>query len=183
VDLTWCTQPVARLLALAEDGERPFGLLSPRSITPPPAARLLHAAAPAQWFPGARSPAGALAGLWLYFGSYDDAHRVAQELDTPEGSYWHAIVHRLEPDAENANYWSRRTGPHPVHAPLLAEARTIVQAHPGCGLKLGRVWDAERFTAFCEHARAQPGSLAERAAIAIQHAEWRLLFAWCGMRP
>lgn len=183
MDLAWCSQPVVHLLALADGGERPLGLLSPRSITPPEAAPLLHAAAPAQWFPGARSPQGALAGLWLYFGAYDDAHRVAQELDTPEGSYWHAIVHRLEPDAANAGYWSGRAGPHPVHTPLLAEARTIVHAHPGCGLALGREWDAERFTAFCEHARTSPDSLAEQAAIGIQHAEWRLLFAWCGMRP
>lgn len=183
MDLTWCSPPVAQLLALADHGERVIGLLSPRRVTPPQAAGLLAAADAAKWFPGARSPHGAMAGLWLYFGSYDDAHRAAQELDTPEGSYWHAIAHRLEPDAGNSNYWSQRAGPHPVHGALLAEARSIVGARPGCGLELGAQWDPERFTAFCEHARTSPGSAAEEAASLIQHAEWRLVFAWCGMRP
>jgi hypothetical protein len=182
MDLTWCSPEVARLLALADGGERPLGLLSPRRMTPPEAAPLLQADAPAQWFPGARSPQGAMAGLWLYFGSFDDAHRVSQELDTPEGSYWHAIVHRLEPDAGNSNYWSRHTGPHPVHGPLLAEARTSVRAHPGCGLELGPQWEPERFTSFCEQALSSPGSAAELAAGLIQNAEWHLLFQWCGMR-
>jgi len=183
MDLAWCSPQVAQLLALADHGERPIGLLSPRCVTPPQAAGLLAAADPAKWLPGARSPHGAMAGLWLYFGSYDDAHRAAQELDTPEGSYWHAIAHRLEPDAGNSNYWLQRAGPHPVHGPLLAEARSIVRARPGCGLELGAQWDPERFTAFCEHARSSPGSAAEQAASLIQHAEWRLVFAWCGMRP
>lgn len=183
MDLTWCFPEVAELLALAENGERPIGLLSPRRITPPRAAALLLAAEPARWFPGARSPHGAMAGLWLYFGSFEDAHRVAQELDTAEGSYWHAIAHRLDPDAGNSNYWSRRAGPHPVHGPLLTEARATVRTHPRCGLELGEHWESDRFTAFCEHARSSPGSAAEQAAVLIQHAEWRLLWTWCGMRP
>jgi len=182
MDLTWCTQDVARLLALADDGERPLGLLSPRRVTPPQAAPLLAAADPARWFTDARSPLGALAGLWLYFGSYDDAHRVSQDLGTPEGSYWHALVHRLEPDAWNSNYWSRHAGSHPIHEPLLSQARGIVEAHPGCGFAPGRKWEPERFTALCERARAAPGSPAEQAANLIQTAEWHLLFRWCGVR-
>ena len=182
MDLTWCTEDVARLLALAQDGERPLGLISPRQVTPPEAAPLLAAADPDKWFPDARSPLGALAGLWLYFGSYDDAHRLSQELDTAEGSYWHAIVHRLEPDAGNSNYWSGQAGPHPIHAPLLAQAQAIVEAHPGCGFELGRKWEPARFTAFCERARSSPGSAVEKAANLIEYAEWHLLFRWCGVR-
>ena len=36
-----------------------------------------------------------LAGLWLYHDYWDEAHTVAQDIDTSEGSWWHGIVHRL----------------------------------------------------------------------------------------
>lgn len=41
------------------------------------------------------------AGLWLYHDFVEEAHAVSQELETPEGSYWHALVRRREPDFGN----------------------------------------------------------------------------------
>jgi hypothetical protein len=41
------------------------------------------------------------AGLWLLFDFLDEAHQISQELHTPEGSYWHALVHWREPDHSN----------------------------------------------------------------------------------
>jgi hypothetical protein len=182
MDLSWVAEPVAALLALRESGERRMELVSPRRVTPPEALQALRAAAPESWFPEARSPQAALAGLWLYFGAFDEAHELAQNLDTAEGSYWHALVHRLEPDAGNSGYWFRRVGQHPIFPALLEAASPIVSAHPDCGFAPGVRWSPERFTAFCESARGQAGSAAELVAQEIQSAEWRLLFAWCGMR-
>ncbi|UCE62609.1 MAG: hypothetical protein JSU59_06885 [Nitrospirota bacterium] len=62
----------------------------------------------------------ARAGLLLEAGGWDDAHRIVQELDTPEAQYWHSIVHRREPDSSNAKYWFRQVGHHPVMAQLLS---------------------------------------------------------------
>jgi hypothetical protein len=182
MDLSWATEPVTSLLELGNSGERCMDLVSPRLVTPPEAAETLRAAAPEVWFPGARSSEGALAGLWLYFGAFEEAHECAQALETAEGSYWHAIVHRLEPDAANSGYWFRRVGRHEVFPALLEEAARIVAAHPDCGFAPGLHWGPERFTAFCEAARGQPGSGAESVAREIQSVEWRLLFAWCAMR-
>ena len=56
-------------------------------------------------FPRARVPEAALSGLYLYFSCWDEAHVIAQDLSSAEGSFWHGIVHRQEPDAENASYW------------------------------------------------------------------------------
>jgi hypothetical protein len=42
-----------------------------------------------------------LAGLWLYHDFLDPSHTISQGIDTPEGSYWHGLMHRREPDAEN----------------------------------------------------------------------------------
>ncbi len=51
-----------------------------------------------------------MAGLLLLFGCWEQAHQVSQEDDSKEGSYWHGIVHRLEPDNSNAAYWFNRVG-------------------------------------------------------------------------
>jgi hypothetical protein len=42
-----------------------------------------------------------LAGLWLLHDFLDEAHAVSQDIGTVEGSYWHGIMHRREPDYSN----------------------------------------------------------------------------------
>jgi hypothetical protein len=182
MDLGWATEEVAALLELRDSGERRLELVSPRLVTPPEASRRLREAAPEIWFPSARSPQGALAGLWLYFGAFEEAHKIVQDLDAPEGSYWHAIVHRMEPDASNSGYWFRRMGRHEIFPELREQAIRVVATDPDCGFVPGDRWSPERFTAFCEIARGHAGSRAEHVVREIQSSEWRLLFAWCGMR-
>ncbi|MES1249763.1 MAG: hypothetical protein ABUL46_03720 [Chitinophaga rupis] len=50
-----------------------------------------------------------LAALW-YDGKNDweQAHTIAQDLPTKEGSWVHAYLHRKEGDTWNANYWYNR---------------------------------------------------------------------------
>ena len=52
-------------------------------------------------------------GLWLLHHYLDESHQISQSVDTPEGSWWHAIMHRLEGDFGNSKYWYRRVGSHP----------------------------------------------------------------------
>ena len=50
-----------------------------------------------------------LLSLWLAKkGRWDDAHDMAQAIDTPTGSWIHAYLHRVEGDLGNAGYWYRR---------------------------------------------------------------------------
>lgn len=172
---------VAAILALAGGGWRLMPLAG-GTCSSEEAARRLREARAAALFPGARAPEAALSGLWLYFSCLDEAHRVAQEIPTPEGSFWHGIMHRQEPDPGNSAYWFRRTGHHPVFEPLRAEAQQILAEHPGADFELGPAWDPFAFIDFCERARRQPGSEAEQAARKIQRAEWQLLFDYCA-RP
>lgn len=134
-------------------------------------------------FPGARAPEAALAGLWLYFSCFDESHHIAQDIHSPEGSLWHAILHRQEPDSGNAAYWFRRAGHHPVFEDLCRSADSILAVYPEAEFRTGGKWDPFSFIMFCERARQQPGSSSERAALEIQRAEWQLLFGYCAGPP
>src|SRR5277367_5385035 len=72
-------------------------------------------------------PASAYAGLLLFLGDWEKAHTVAQDIETIDGRYWHAIVHRQEPDAGNASYWFGQVGSHPIFPGLRDEAAEILQ--------------------------------------------------------
>lgn len=144
-----------------------------------PAVDALRGRPAAALFPDAFSPEGALAGLWLYLQDFDACHRVAQNLASSEGSYWHGILHRQEPDDWNAGYWFRAAGPHPIHGELLREARELARLHSAAHWQPGARWDAGDFIRFCTRARREPGSAAMELARAVQMAEWRLLFRWC----
>ncbi len=168
-------------MALDQSGDRLMPLAAGRCSSGEAQGRLAAVTA-AELFPHANSSLGALAGLWLYFSCLEQCHSLAQDLHTPEGSFWHGILHRQEPDADNAAYWFRRTGAHPVYGDLREAANEIVSRYPEAEFRSAGAWDPYAFIAFCERARQQPGSPSERAALEIQRAEWQLLFDYCA-RP
>jgi hypothetical protein len=124
-------------------------------------------------------PAGVLAGLWTYCSCFDEAHAVAQDDASVEGSYWHGILHRQEPDAWNSGYWFRRVRSHAVFSPLAEAACEIAERNPGSGFRISQTWDPNAFIDYCESARQKPGSLQEAVALEIQRVEWQLLFDYC----
>lgn len=56
---------------------------------------------------------GELLALWLAKnGRWHEAHEIAQDIDTPLGSWIHAHLHLIEGDLSNAAYWyAGRAGP------------------------------------------------------------------------
>ncbi len=151
---------VASILELDGEGERLMPLVHVACSSPE--ARKLVAAA--------KIPPLLRAGLYLYFDCWEEAHGVAQDINSAEGSYWHAIVHRQEPDAGNAAYWFRQVGEHAIFPALKTRAAEI-------GIPTSARWDPIAFIRYCESAKA--GSIEERKAQEVQRAEWQLLFAWC----
>ncbi len=162
---------VAAILHLDGDGRRLLPLATAGIGSDEARAMIRHAGA-SQLFPRSRAPEAAMAGLYLYFDCWTEAHETAQDIASPEGSYWHAIVHRQEPDAGNSNYWFRQVGTHAIF-PALRDAAA------GIGLAVGPRWKPEAFIEFCERARQNPGSELERQALEVQRAEWQLLFDYC----
>jgi uncharacterized cupin superfamily protein len=50
---------------------------------------------------------------WDAKGNWNQAHEIAQEIPSGEGSWVHAYLHRKEGDSSNAGYWYRQAGkPH-----------------------------------------------------------------------
>ncbi|MCS6864940.1 MAG: hypothetical protein RMJ56_06115 [Gemmataceae bacterium] len=118
-------------------------------------------------------PPACAAGLWLRFDFLDEAHAISQADESdPERNFWHAILHRREPDAWNSKYWFRRVGHHPVLEQLRQAAPRVGYAYSS----------PEAFVDFCEHVR-NSGSDAEATAQRVQQLEWDLLFAWCWEHP
>lgn len=120
-----------------------------------------------------------VSGLWLYHDFLDRSHTVSQSIHTPTGSYWHGIMHRREPDADNAAYWFRRVGAHPVFEPLAESARQIAEAigplKKGSWLAHGKAWDPFRFIELCEACRGHEDE-DQLACRRVSLEEWRLLF-------
>jgi hypothetical protein len=117
--------------------------------------------------------------LFVYLSCFEEAHDFAQSLDSAEGSLWHGVLHRREPDATNAAYWFRRAGGHPIFPDLAGEAREVAGRFPEAQLDFSGGWDPIAFVDVCERARRAPGSALESAAIEIQRAEWQFLFDYC----
>ena len=70
-----------------------------------------------------------LRGLWHdAVGDWEQAHAVAQDLHTPDGSWLHAYLHRKEGDVDNAAYWYRRAGRPVARGALDDEWRALAAA-------------------------------------------------------
>lgn len=172
---------VAAILSLDGNGERLMPLAS-GTCSSEEARAQLSGKSGKSLFPEAEAPEAALSGLWLYFSCLEECHELAQRIDSADGSYWHAILHRQEPDAGNSAYWFRRVGTHPVFDPLQSAAREIVSRTPEIDFRLHARWDPLAFVTFCERARQEAAPAAQQAAMEIQRVEWQLLFDHCA-RP
>lgn len=120
------------------------------------------------------------AGLWLYHNFLDESHQISQELHSPTGSYWHALMHRRAPDFSNAKYWFRHVGEHPLYESLRQDAAELaVEVPPSAGfLRTQSAWDPFAFVDLCAAVlvgRAPCEDLCKR----VQKREWELLFDWC----
>ncbi|MGA8026632.1 MAG: hypothetical protein WB992_05760 [Bryobacteraceae bacterium] len=146
-------------------------------------AATIRGSAPASLFPDARAPEAAVSGLLLLLGCWEESHELSQGIDSREGSYWHAIGHRIEPDSANSGYWFRRVGEHPIFAELHRRALEILQHGDAPDWHLKPAWDPFLFIAWCDEARSAPDTAKEHLALKIQRAEWELLFEWCALEP
>lgn len=109
--------------------------------------------------------------LWLWHDFLDESHALSQEIATVEGSYWHGIMHRREPDYTNARYWFRRVRQHSVFQTLSAQ----VEVNKLLG---SPAWDPSLFTDQCAGIAACQSDR-ESLAREVARLEWQVLFDFC----
>jgi len=61
-------------------------------------------------------------------GEWDQAHRLAQEIETRDGAWVHAYLHRKEGDFQNAAYWYQQAGEPVASDSLESEWQRIATA-------------------------------------------------------
>ena len=116
-------------------------------------------------------------GLLLRAEQFDASHDICQGIKTAEGSYWHGILHRREPDASNAKYWFRNVGDHPVWVELAEQIPGDLGSDDAQLILADSAWDPFHFVDLCaaSSARAEPSTPSlERA----QELELALLLEW-----
>lgn len=130
-------------------------------------------------FPEARDATAALVGLSLQLANWSYAHEIAQAVGSREGSYWHAIIHRMEPDYSNANYWFRRVGTHPIFEEIKVGAQAILSQNPVAGWHISTSWVPETFCEWVREAIESKQTSKDTIVRAIQQLEVRSLFEYC----
>ncbi len=94
----------------------------------------------------------ARAGLWLLFDFFHESHELCQNIATPSGSYWHAILHRMDQTRATRTTGSGAWAIIRVFNELLLDAREIAAncAEPRLQRILqGAAFDATLFTSLC----------------------------------
>lgn len=125
-------------------------------------------------------------GLWQMNDDLEESHNLSQSVEGDgkfaAGDYWHAIMHRREPDPSNAKYWFRRVGEHPIFESLTQCAAQLLsqQLAPETEQHLQRLttssdWDPFAFVDFCEAAVRSDAPEMRRTAEQLQWCEMQLL--------
>lgn len=128
------------------------------------------------------SPADAqaiLAGLLMWHDLLDESHQISQSIEgegqDANGDYWHAIMHRREPDFGNAKYWFRRVGHHPIHSELAFRAKDTIDTIPSLETEYSETWSPTAFVDACESAARSSDEDADLALRRCQADEMLLL--------
>ena len=151
-----------------------------------PARQILRDVKPSQLvaanLPSPKYTQAMLSGLWLYHDWLDESHRISQSLDTPTGSFWHAIMHRREGDFSNSKYWYARCADHPSLPTLSARVSTVINQMPA-DKSLLRLnisgWSPSAFVDVVEAVQDSPDDSRHKLAITLQRLEWQTLFDHC----
>lgn len=116
------------------------------------------------------------AGLYLINDFFEESHSCSQSIEGMgphhTGDYWHAILHRREPDYGNSKYWFRHVGRHPIFAELAPIAIRRIDGAQGAVSSKLQPWKARLIS----ENRWDPFAFVDLCEIAARDVN---LSAWC----
>lgn len=126
------------------------------------------------------------AGLFQVHDYLKESHELSQSIEgegrNSSGDYWHAVMHRREPDYGNSKYWFRHVGKHPIFDPLAKAVEELLQRHDNPASQHARQkllskgqWDPFAFVDFCQECARSQDPESTRIAEEIQWREMCLL--------
>lgn len=129
------------------------------------------------------------AGILLLHDDLDASHRCSQAIEGEgrhhPGDYWHAILHRREPDDSNAKYWFRHVGEHPIFADLLSETATCAAGSSSPEFRrwaaeqsAKSTWDPYAFVDVCSRAERATDPHFRQSCQQLQYREMLRLLVW-----
>lgn len=111
--------------------------------------------------------------LWLAAGDLDRSHAISQNLSSPDGSFWHGVMHRREADFSNAKYWFHKARKLNFYTPLMV----AIAADPlASQLQSEETWDPSEFVDQCQRALKIKGDLQQQCQ-RVQWLEWQFAVA------
>lgn len=121
-------------------------------------------------------------GIWLWLGQLDEAHRLAQKIETPTGAFWHAIMHRLEGDFSNSKYWLARCSDHPARQAIANNVSVVLNDLPA-DKRLLRLtndgWNGSYLVDLAQQYHDRMEDPFARVVVTVQQIEWRVLIEYC----
>jgi hypothetical protein len=123
-----------------------------------------------------------MSALWLRHDWLEQSHHICQGIDTPTGSFWHAIMHRREGDFSNSRYWYHRTNAHAMFKTLAARAGDVINPFPADKSVFRLVaqgWNPSAFVDLVQQVHEHPDDPRHRLCVSIQELEWQTLFEHC----
>src|SRR5256714_1764231 len=109
-----------------------------------------------------------LSGLWLRYDWLDESHRISQGIESPTGSWWHAIMHRREGDFSNSKYWYARCENHPILTTLAIQAGDVINPFPADKTVLRIAhggWNSDAFVDLVESVHDRPSDPKHQLAV------------------